>query len=92
METHHQAEVDSSSPGMTQTTQKHGVIHVERDHQPAAELTDKPFWRTPLFLGTYLALSLSLMGYYAGFAMPSNTLSIIDADLGKPTSPPNAFH
>lgn len=48
-------------------------------------INGKPFWQTAFFLGTYLAIALSACGYYAAFAMPSNTLSIINADIGELT-------
>ncbi|OAL39423.1 hypothetical protein AYO20_01293 [Fonsecaea nubica] len=65
----------------------------EKSAEPAIELREtvndgqqtvssKPFWQSPLFIGSYLAMSLGVTGYYTGFAMPSNTLSIINADIG----------
>lgn len=49
---------------------------------PLEIINGKAYWKNPLFIGTYLALSFSACGYYAAFSMPSNTLSIINADIG----------
>lgn len=49
---------------------------------PPGYVNGRPFWQNYLFIGTYLALCLGLSGYYAAFAMPSNTLAIINADIG----------
>jgi len=60
--------------------------HQKSEHNPpndAEEVQDKPFWLTSLFIGSYFALSFGVLGYYSGFAMPSNTLSIINGDIGE---------
>ena len=65
---------------------KDGTTSPEQHQQlgPAEYINGKPYWRTSLFLGSFWAIGLGVLACYAGFAMPANTLALIDADLGQP--------
>ena len=41
-----------------------------------------PYWRTKLFLGSLNAIGFGALACYAGFAMPANTLALINEDIG----------
>ncbi|KAI1615939.1 fungal trichothecene efflux pump [Exophiala viscosa] len=70
---------DSSQPGLAGPTDK--IQHSE-EHVPAELINGVPYWRTKLFLGSFWAIGFGLLACYAGFAMPANTLGLIDADIG----------
>lgn len=50
---------------------------------PSEYIDGKAYWKTPKFIGTFAAIGLGLNACYAGFAMPANTLALIDADIGE---------
>lgn len=59
-----------------------GVVRPE-EPAPAEYINGVPYWRTPLFLGSFWAIGFGVLACYAGFAMPANTLALIDADIGE---------
>lgn len=59
--------------------EKH-VPHSE--YVPAEYINGKPYWRTSLFVGSFWAIGFGVLACYAGFAMPANTLALINADIG----------
>ncbi|KIW81115.1 hypothetical protein Z517_04138 [Fonsecaea pedrosoi CBS 271.37] len=69
----------SSSPNELSVSGPH-PHHVE--HAPAEYINGKPYWQTSLFLGSFWAIGLGVLACYAGFAMPANTLPLINEDIG----------
>ena len=53
------------------------------EHAPAEVINGKAYWRTGHFVGSFCAIGFGVLACYAGFAMPANTLALINADIGK---------
>lgn len=67
------------------SSQHAGVSHHEDaavPHGPSEFIDGVPYWRTKLFLGSLNAIGFGALACYAGFAMPANTLALINEDIG----------
>ena len=50
--------------------------------EPAELINGTPYWRTKLFMGSFWAMGLGVLACYSGFAMPANTLALINDSIG----------
>ncbi|KAH0845932.1 siderophore iron transporter [Fonsecaea pedrosoi] len=55
-------------------------------HAPSEYINGKPYWRTKRFQGSFWAIGFGCLACYAGFAMPANTLALINDDIGPSAS------
>lgn len=46
---------------------------------------DERYFRSPLFIGTLVSLSLTVVSSYFGFAVPASVITLINADIGQRT-------
>lgn len=86
-EKHGGQEIDSVSKPSDAPAIKHEHVETSmtREEAPAEMINGVPYWRTKLFIGSFWAIGFGVLACYAGFAMPANTLSLINADIGQYT-------
>lgn len=51
-------------------------------YRPSELAGGVPYWRSKLFLGSLNAIGFGVLACYAGFAMPANTLALINENIG----------
>lgn len=80
---HEKVNIDTVDEGDRASAHHADYAHHEVVAGGASEyINGVPYWRTKLFLGSLNAIGFGALACYAGFAMPANTLALINEDIG----------